>query len=122
MGTGAADAGRASPSDLRPKTEQRHVSTLTGCRLGGGSHWSPIQPAQVASLSVDSAAGLVNQLGSNYCKLPNPLTSVLGRLSIVDGLQVDKLLEFIETVFCAEYFPGMSDSIVLFFHIVRDLC
>lgn len=122
MGTGAADAGRASPSDLRPKTELLHVSTLTGCRLGGGSHWSPIQPAQVASLSVDSAAGLVNQLGSNYCKLPNPLTSVLGRLSIVDGLQVDKLLEFIETVFCAEYFPGMSDSIVLFFHIVRDLC
>lgn len=117
LGPGVVDAGRAPPSDLKPETEQRHVSTLTGCRLGGGSHLSPTQPAQVASLSVVSAASLVNQLGSNYCKLLsfdyNPLTSVLGRLSIVDGLQVVKLLNFIETLFRAKDFPGTSDTLFL---------
>lgn len=112
-GVAVTDALRAAAPIPPNRTDQRDTSTLTGSQLGGGSHLSLTQTTQPVSQVVDGALGLVTQLGNNYCKLPNPLSSVLGSLSIIDGLQVDQLLNFIEVLFRAKDFPGMSDTLLL---------
>lgn len=52
-------------------------------------------------------------LSNSYTKLHNPLNSIFQSLPIVDGLEANKLLEFLEILLRAKEFPGMSDEILL---------
>lgn len=57
--------------------------------------------------------GMVSPLSNSYTKLPNPLNGIFQSLPVVDGLEANKLLEFLEILLRAKEFPGMSDEILL---------
>ena len=48
-----------------------------------------------------------------YQKLPHPLSGFLQKLPVVDGIDEDKLLVFLDLVLQLADFPGMSDGEVL---------
>ena len=51
--------------------------------------------------------------GATYNKLPNPLSTIIQQLPVVDGLDVDKLMLFFKILFQLSDFPGMSDCTLL---------
>ena len=51
--------------------------------------------------------------GGCYQRLPNPISGVLQRLPVVDGVDEDKLLVFLDIVLKLADFPGLSDGVVL---------
>ena len=48
-----------------------------------------------------------------YQKLPHPLSGVLQKLPVVDGVDEDKLLVFLDLVLQLVDFPGVSDGDLL---------
>lgn len=50
-----------------------------------------------------------------HTKLPNPLSGIFQRLPVVDGLEANLLLKFLEILLRAREFPGMSDATLLKF-------
>ena len=66
---------------------------------------TPSPPAQLPTLSGGSSV--------SYNKLPNPLSSIIQQLPVVDGLDVDKLMGFFRILFQLSDFPGMSDGTLL---------
>ena len=48
-----------------------------------------------------------------FQKLPHPLSGVLQKLSVVDGIDEDGLLVFLDLVLQLADFPGVSDGEVL---------
>ena len=51
--------------------------------------------------------------GVCYQKLPHPLSGVLQKLSVLDGVDEDRLLVFLDLVLQLQDFPGVSDEEVL---------
>ena len=68
---------------------------------------TPSPPAQLPAFSGGS--------GVAYNKLPNPLSTIIQQLPVVDGLDVDKLMLFFKILFQLSDFPGMSDGTLLEF-------
>ena len=66
---------------------------------------TPSPPAQLPTFSGGSCV--------SYNKLPNPLSSIIQQLPVVDGLDVDKLMVFFKILFQLSDFPGMSDGTLL---------
>lgn len=59
--------------------------------------------------------GMVSPLSNSYTKLHNPLNGIFQSLPVVDGLDANKLLEFLEILLKAKEFPGISDEILLMY-------
>lgn len=99
------------PGNLNNQPEARNLSATSSSRsqaphvpeilVLGGAH--PKDDSGI-SLKLDSAG---------YGKLPNPLGSLLQRLPITDGLDAEKLLNFLGSLINIREFPGMTGNTLL---------
>lgn len=60
-----------------------------------------------------NSQSMLTRLDDGYAKLPNPLSSIIQSIPVVDGLDTKTLLDFIEILLRAREFPGMSDTMLL---------
>ena len=54
-----------------------------------------------------------------YQRLPHPISGVLQKLSVLDGVDEDRLLVFLDLVLQLADFPGVSDEEVLSLSLIH---
>ena len=85
-----------------------------------GQSRTPLASPQPPELDTEQTKNLPAQFpafsgiaGASYNKLPNPLSTIIQQLPVVDGLDVDRLMLFFKILFQLSGFPGMSDRTLL---------
>lgn len=112
-GSSTAPPVGSVPAELPPNASPEGSPAVGTMGVGSQLPTNQAAPNLVSPLNSRGSSVTMPHAGDMYSKLQNPLSNLLKDLPVVDGLDANLLLQFIEILLRAKEFPGMSDSTLL---------